>query len=47
MSGYLPRRIFRSHEYEWIFELERKLGRRPEVPRSPATRIAWHIAQVR
>jgi S-adenosylmethionine-dependent methyltransferase len=30
MSDYLPRRISRSNEYERIFELERKLGRRPE-----------------
>jgi S-adenosylmethionine-dependent methyltransferase len=30
MSDYLPRRISRSDEYERIFELERKLGRRPE-----------------
>jgi hypothetical protein len=30
MSDYLPRRISRSDEYERIFELERKLGRRSE-----------------
>src|SRR5712675_1630780 len=30
MSDYLPQRISRSDEYERIFELERKLGRRPE-----------------
>jgi S-adenosylmethionine-dependent methyltransferase len=30
MSDYLPRSISRSDEYERIFELERKLGRRPE-----------------
>ncbi len=30
MSDYLPARISRSDEYERIFELERKLGRRPE-----------------
>jgi len=30
MSDYMPRRISRSDEYERIFELERKLGRRPE-----------------
>jgi S-adenosylmethionine-dependent methyltransferase len=30
MSDYLPRRISRSDEYERIFELERKLGSRPE-----------------
>jgi S-adenosylmethionine-dependent methyltransferase len=30
VSDYLPRRISRSDEYERIFELERKLGRRPE-----------------
>jgi S-adenosylmethionine-dependent methyltransferase len=30
VSDYLPPRISRSDEYERIFELERKLGRRPE-----------------
>ena len=30
VSDYLPSRISRSAEYERIFELERKLGRRPE-----------------
>jgi len=30
MSDYLPPRISRNDEYERIFELERKLGRRPE-----------------
>ena len=30
VSDYLPARISRSDEYERIFELERKLGRRPE-----------------
>jgi S-adenosylmethionine-dependent methyltransferase len=30
VSDYLPSRISRSDEYERIFELERKLGRRPE-----------------
>src|SRR2546427_12486628 len=30
MSDYMPRRISRSDEYERLFELERKLGRRPE-----------------
>ncbi len=30
LSDYLPSRISRSGEYEGIFELERKLGRRPE-----------------
>jgi len=30
MSDYLPSRVSRSDEYERIFELERKLGRRPE-----------------
>ena len=30
VSDYLPRRISRTDEYERIFELERKLGRRPE-----------------
>jgi S-adenosylmethionine-dependent methyltransferase len=29
ISDYLPQRISRSDEYERIFELERKLGRRP------------------
>jgi hypothetical protein len=30
LSDYLPPRVSRSDEYERIFELERKLGRRPE-----------------
>src|SRR6266704_2848322 len=30
MSDYLPPRVPRNHEYERIFKLERKLGRRPE-----------------
>jgi S-adenosylmethionine-dependent methyltransferase len=30
MSDYLPPRVSRNDEYERIFELERKLGRRPE-----------------
>jgi S-adenosylmethionine-dependent methyltransferase len=30
VSDYLPRRISRTDEYERIFELERKLGKRPE-----------------
>jgi ubiquinone/menaquinone biosynthesis C-methylase UbiE len=30
LSDYLPPRVSRNHEYERIFELERKLGRRPE-----------------
>ena len=30
MSDYLPPRVSQSDEYERIFELERKLGRRPE-----------------
>lgn len=30
MSDYLPSKISRSDEYERIFELERKLGKRPE-----------------
>jgi len=30
LSDYLPPRISRKDEYERIFELERKLGRRPE-----------------
>jgi len=30
LANYLPPRISRSAEYERIFELERKLGRRPE-----------------
>jgi S-adenosylmethionine-dependent methyltransferase len=30
MSDYLPPRVSRTDEYERIFELERKLGRRPE-----------------
>jgi hypothetical protein len=30
IPDYLPPRSPRNHEYERIFELERKLGRRPE-----------------
>jgi SAM-dependent methyltransferase len=30
LADYLPPRVSRSAEYEQIFELERKLGRRPE-----------------
>ena len=30
ISDYLPARVSRSDEYERIFALERKLGRRPE-----------------
>jgi hypothetical protein len=30
MSDYLPPTVSRNDEYERIFELERKLGRRPE-----------------
>jgi S-adenosylmethionine-dependent methyltransferase len=30
VSGYLPRQVSRDDEYQRIFELERKLGRRPE-----------------
>ena len=30
ISDYLPPKVSREHEYERIFELERKLGRRPE-----------------
>ena len=30
VSDYLPPSVSRNHEYERIFELERKLGRRPE-----------------
>jgi hypothetical protein len=30
VSDYLPPQLSRSTEYEKIFELERKLGRRPE-----------------
>jgi hypothetical protein len=30
LSDYLPRKISRSDDYERIFEVERKLGRRPE-----------------
>ena len=31
LADYLPPRISRSSEYARIFELERKLGRRPKV----------------
>ena len=30
VSDFLPTGVFRNHEYERIFELERKLGMRPE-----------------
>jgi S-adenosylmethionine-dependent methyltransferase len=30
MSDYLPQKVHRNHQYERIFELERKLGRRAE-----------------
>ena len=30
VSDYLPPRVSRNDEYEWILKLERKLGRRPE-----------------
>ena len=30
LSDYLPPKVSRHDEYERIFELERKLGRRPE-----------------
>ena len=33
LSDYLPPRISRNDEYEQIFDLERKLGRRPEFAR--------------
>jgi S-adenosylmethionine-dependent methyltransferase len=35
ISDYLPRRVPRNDEYEQIFELERKLGRRPEFAAVP------------
>ena len=31
LADYLPPRVSRSEDYERIFELERKLGRRPEL----------------
>jgi S-adenosylmethionine-dependent methyltransferase len=31
LSDYLPPNVSRDHEYERIFELERKLGKRPEL----------------
>ena len=30
LSDYLPPSVFRNDEYQRIFELEHKLGRRPE-----------------
>jgi hypothetical protein len=30
ISDYLPATVHRNNEYERIFELERKLGKRPE-----------------
>ena len=30
LSDYLPPSVFRNDNYEWILELERKLGKRPE-----------------
>jgi S-adenosylmethionine-dependent methyltransferase len=43
ISDYLPRRISRSGEYERIFELERKLGRRPEF--AAVARYTHFLAQ--
>ena len=31
ISDYLPPKVSRNDEYQRIFELERKLGRRPEL----------------
>jgi hypothetical protein len=42
ISDYLPRRISRSDEYQRIFELERKLGRRPEF--APVARYTHCLA---
>jgi len=48
LADYLPPRVSRSADYEQIFELERKLGSRPEFCRSPpGTHTAWHVTQVR
>ncbi len=41
LADYLPPRISRSSEYARIFELERKLGRRPEF--AAIARYTHHI----
>jgi hypothetical protein len=46
MSDYLPKKISRRDEYEQIFELERKLGKRPEFVPIAGTRIAWPVVQI-
>jgi S-adenosylmethionine-dependent methyltransferase len=43
ISDYLPARISRNAEYDQIFELERKLGNRPEFP--PIARYIHCIAR--
>ncbi|MGC1449380.1 MAG: methyltransferase domain-containing protein [Candidatus Sulfotelmatobacter sp.] len=43
ISDYLPQKISRSDEYERIFELERKLGRRPEF--AAVARYTHFLAQ--
>src|SRR5437867_1401237 len=42
ISDYLPPRVPRTHEYGRIFELERKLGRRPEF--AAAARYTHYLA---
>ena len=43
ISDYLPPRVSRNDEYERIFELERKLGRRPEF--AAVARYTHFLAQ--
>lgn len=43
MSDYLPPQVSRAAEYERIFELERKLGRRPEF--ATVARYSQYIAR--
>jgi S-adenosylmethionine-dependent methyltransferase len=48
ISDYLPTTISRNENYERIFELERKLGRRPEfAPMARYTHCLAQIGQVR
>ncbi|HEV7551492.1 MAG TPA: methyltransferase domain-containing protein [Candidatus Angelobacter sp.] len=43
VSDYLPPQVSRSAEYERIFELERKLGRRPEF--AAVARYTQHLSR--
>src|SRR5207237_7799924 len=46
ISDYLPPRVFRNDEYERIFELVRKKGKRPEIgPGAGYTHVLAHGAR--